>query len=210
MLTRFALNKRSIPLVLLVLLVGLSALGGSPQAAKAATLTSKSAVPFSNCRVIGVHLHGNDPATSTCLQSKQIGVSPNIYSSQCTSAAVQLWIDANYGDFELCFYDTGLANLTDYCLVFGTCSGGSCGQACNGVNWNDQVSSFKTGWNYGYFYQDINGGRASLVFSPNENCPHINSLTHTSWSNPSNFVWNDQMSSLRITGVNPSAPAITC
>lgn len=132
-----------------------------------------------------VVLDGNRVVSNICaLKDKPSGQGPYaVIQGDCQYTDVQLFEDAQYGAAEICFYQggaSGSVNLTDYPVnIF--------------INWNDRVSSWKSGNFWGSLSWDINGGGARYPFSDHMLCPWIGSH------------WNDQASWLSIGGTGSNS-----
>lgn len=157
--------------VLIVTLVGTGSVAAHGNAAAKDNL----------CYRLRVGLSGNTVTSRECLlKDKPAAGSVSPYSIQpgsCTTTDVQLFEDNAYGAAELCFWlsgTIGTANLTDYQVnIF--------------INWNDRVTSYKTG-NYDMtFSWDINGGGERYSARDHTLCPWIGSH------------WNDRASWIQLT-----------
>ncbi len=120
-----------------------------------------------HCQTLEVHLHGDQPATSICLDG--MAPVPSSKSARQTSPDIKvdnscsnyfndlaLWWDANYYGPDICFTGSGTANMTDYkwCNVFGCYS------------WNDQASSYATGCSPVTFYVNTNRKGSNVTVPP--------------------------------------------
>ena len=141
-----------------------------------------SAAPLgaANCYALKVHLHGNDPATVTCVVTReQAAVAPDTVDKGCgDSNLLQLYENDNYGGARICFFGTGFANLADYWIwVLAR-------------NWDEEMTSFKTGRMTGRFFWYSNGGAPTYNYSQGQSNPNIGS------------TWNDEVSSISIDSCN--------
>ncbi|HEU5380727.1 MAG TPA: hypothetical protein VFV38_35335 [Ktedonobacteraceae bacterium] len=135
----------------------------------------------SPCHALLVHLNGNLPATTTCLDGSTTGqVSPAISVDGDCSIKKAVWIywDANWQGACIGFVGEGRANLTDY---------DSCHSEIECYNWNDQASSFTTGCSGVDFFTDINAEGDWAYSDPYEG-----------HNFPYQGVGNDQLSSIVI------------
>jgi hypothetical protein len=141
-----------------------------------------------SCRTTEVTLHGGAAPTVSCLDGQKGTVRTlpvggrgplthlDSYLAGCDDDALLLFWDSNLGGTELCIKGYGYLNLN---------------RDFNGLNWNDQTSSYWTGCYDDYFYVDVNqgGGIGWAPGSPDgDNSP---------WGNfPLGGVGNNQLSSL--------------
>jgi hypothetical protein len=139
-----------------------------------------------SCAVLRVQLNGDQPASHTCLAPAKAerGTDRSAAAiggtSNCVAGDLMFTEHRNGGGKRLCFYGYGMANLENYLLnVFPP------------RTWNDQASSFHSGYNTGKFYQDRNGGGSQYSFSFAETFFNLGS-------------WNDRISSVCI--YNAAAP----
>ncbi len=162
----------SLALVLVAMLFGVNVM--QAEQASAAPLGGTS------CYALKVYLHGNNPATVTCVVTQeQAATAPDTVDKGCgDSNLLQLYENDNYGGARICFFGTGFANLTDYWIWVGV------------RNWNDEMTSFKTGRMTGRFFWDINGGPPTYNYSQGQSNPNIGS------------TWNDEVSSIAIDNCN--------
>ena len=81
---------------------------------------------------------------------------------------------------------TGLLNFTDYTMAYKIAcfTPSQCYQVP--VTWNDQISSFKSYQNQGYFCWDIDAGSCNYGFSRNQNTSYVGN------------TWNDNITSVVI------------
>jgi hypothetical protein len=79
---------------------------------------------------------------------------------------------------QICFTGTGFANMIDYQINFL-------------VSWNDQASSWSSGYWHGVFFGDINGE------GPHQNFPVFDT---GEFDGVNGHLRNDSLSSLRLDG----------
>jgi hypothetical protein len=163
-----------IPVFLLLLLVLTTSMTTNVSAASA----SKTA-----CTMYNVGLHGSQPATVTCLHfSKVVNgkiIPSSLTSGACNAGDLQLYADANYsggiaGNI-LCLFGYGGVNMADFFYS----------DLFQSENWNDKLSSYKTGNACAAFYWDSNGQGSSFNDGKYINVSYIGD------------TWNDQVSSLQ-------------
>ncbi len=154
-----------------------------PHVAHAAKPEARRAVHWKvglNCQVLRVRLNGNQPATADCLVQIQPGGQPQPlldHRDPCAATDLHLYINSGESGSDICFYNTGFTNLTDW-PYYGV------------GNWNDITSSWEAGVWYGHFYVDTNGGTPSMTYGAHS----VGDFTNTT------PVRNDQLSSLTIDG----------
>ena len=182
---RLKLSSALVGALLVSLLAGLSTAYAAPQNTSAgADATPPSPVPTQeSCYVTRVHLNGDQPPTVECLvQSKPTGsnvagvLTPDTGLGACNIYDLQFFSDSNYQGPEICFTGDGELNLDRY----------SDNRPCCFRNWNDIVSSYKTGNYFGNFYADDNQQGTTYPIQPRLLCSWIGS------------VWNDRISSISI------------
>lgn len=160
---------------------------------RAATHTASLGNP-TDCHTLLVHLNGKQTPTKTCLDklpntgakhgNTKAGVVPNTDVTDNCAPAFELYSDANYSGYTICFIGQGwVSNLEDYCLPSTPCPLG---------NWNDIASSYWAGCSDAYLYSDSNGG-GQRMFVQQQQKGNFNG----SKSNPG-VMPNDKLSSLNI------------
>jgi hypothetical protein len=140
-----------------------------------------------DCAVLRVQLSGAQPATRTCIAhgTAEQGRGPSAPAAiggttSCMAGDLMFTEHRNGGGKRLCFYGYGMANLGDYLL-----------NAFPYRTWDDQASSFHSGYNTGKFYNYRNGGGSQYSFSFAETIFNLGG-------------WNDRISSVCI--YNAAAP----
>jgi hypothetical protein len=117
------------------------------------SLSQKSQETRPQCQHLVVYLHGTNNSTWKCddQSSKPGRISPDIYTTDCSSSALAIYNEYPLGNWSICFLGAGSANMTSYCppLYAGGCADG---------NWNDQADYYQTGCSKVWFYSDINEG----------------------------------------------------
>jgi hypothetical protein len=147
--------------------------------------------PAGDCAVLLVQLHGNLPATDTCLTPAPApgtgapGSGAAAYPvSDCLATDLRLYQDTNYGGKRICFRSIGMADLRSY-LIYGWPLY---------LSWDDRVSSFITGDSYVNFYE---GGLQSG-----------SRLRYASYQSRASMPsgWNDRVTSLCVLGPGVACP----
>lgn len=145
------------------LMAGLVLLLGMPTFAHSVLfLSTSNSVHLSSkseqkpCRIVLVHLNGNNPSSQTCIDSSTEKTNPNLSNGDCGNTT-NLFVDAYQQGAEICFSGTGFANLTDY----SWCDFFFC------YSWNDTATSFATHTQPATFYIDINGGGLDASYGSN-------------------------------------------
>jgi hypothetical protein len=172
------LVKGVVVLALGVCLMVLSAFQAGGAHAAAVTAQAQTPLLGQGCARLRVHLNGDQIPTVTCLLTEQQArsrVTPLIQQSSCDPADLQLFDNNSYGGDEICFNGTGHLNLDHYYKPVLS-------------NWNDKVSSYKTGQWYGHFSWDNDNGGPHHNFSDHWLCSWIGSY------------WNDEISYVQLDG----------
>jgi hypothetical protein len=161
------------------------------------------------CASQRVHLKGTPPATVTCVQKRlatfkrqQNGAYVRQSSTLLTPLDPQssgtpwgcispsemcVYQNASYGGNVMGVDGTGVLNSTDYTMEYRyICTPWPYKCQQFPVTWNDQISSFKSYQNQGYFCWDINAGSCNYGFPRNQNTSYVGN------------TWNDQISSVVI------------
>ena len=160
------------------------------------------------CAYQMVHLNGTAPATVTCVQKRletfqrqqngayvlqsstlltQLGPQSSGTEFGCIwPSEMCVYQNASYGGYVMGVDGTGLLNFTDYTMAYKIAcfTPSQCYQVP--VTWNDQISSFKSYQNQGYFCWDIDAGSCNYGFSRNQNTSYVGN------------TWNDNITSVVI------------